>query len=364
MKQIKINAFEKGLVFKNDRLIRVLEQGRYWLGWNEKLEKFSVLTKFAPIRILDIYLEEPAFLNAIQLIELGEEEIALVFEQNRFLEVLDTGRHIFWKENKQLEFQRFNRSDISIPDNIDRSLLYKTPMAEFVRFYTVEAYEKGLLFIDGKLERALEPGVYAFWKNSMILTVYKADMRAQQLELNGQEILTRDKANLRINCSVQYKVLDLQKLVQNKEYEKHIYVAVQLALREQIGAYTLDDLLEKRESLAPALLEELKQKASVLGIELLSCGIRDIILPGDMKEILNQVLIAEKKAQATAILRREETASTRSLLNTARLMEENQVLYKLKEMEYVERIAEKVGSIHIGADSGIAGQLKKLVAGG
>ncbi|HET7899317.1 MAG TPA: ribonuclease H-like YkuK family protein, partial [Flavisolibacter sp.] len=71
------------------------------------------------------------------------------------------------------------------------------------------------------------------------------------------------------------------------------------------------------------------------GVEVNGFGIRDIILPGDVKEIMNQALVAEKKAQANTIMRREETASTRSLLNTAKLMEENTMLWKLKEMEYV-----------------------------
>jgi len=90
--------------------------------------------------------------------------------------------------------------------------------------------------------------------------------------------------------------------------------------------------------MANAVLETTKSEAIKLGVKVLNCGIRDIILTGEMKEIMNQVLIAQKKAQANSITRREETASTRSLLNTAKLMEDNEMLYKLKEMEYVEKI--------------------------
>lgn len=85
-----------------------------------------------------------------------------------------------------------------------------------------------------------------------------------------------------------------------------------------------------------------------------------MILPGDMKEILNQVLMAEKKAQANIIMRREETASTRSLLNTAKLMEENEMLFKLKEMEYVEKIADKISNISVNGAGDIVGQLKQI----
>jgi len=119
---------------------------------------------------------------------------------------------------------------------------------------------------------------------------------------------------------------------------------MQLALREYIGAYTLDEILERKESISTQVVAAIKDKTSEMGIDLLSAGVKDIILPGDVKDIINQVLIAEKKAQANVIMRREETASTRSLLNTAKIMDENKTLYRLKELEYIERISEKISS--------------------
>lgn len=83
-------------------------------------------------------------------------------------------------------------------------------------------------------------------------------------------------------------------------------------------------------------------------------------MPGDVKEIMNQVLVAEKKAQANTIMRREETASTRGLLNTARLMEENTMLWKLKEMEYVEKIADKISNISVSGNGVLIEQLKEI----
>jgi len=76
---------------------------------------------------------------------------------------------------------------------------------------------------------------------------------------------------------------------------------------------------------------------------------------------MNQVLIAEKKAQANVIMRREETASTRSLLNTAKLMEDNEMLFRLKEMEYMEKISEKVGEISLNGGNQAMDQLRTLV---
>ena len=97
-----------------------------------------------------------------------------------------------------------------------------------------------------------------------------------------------------------------------------------------------------------------------LGVQVNGFGIRDIILPGDVKDIMNKVLIAEKNAQANTIMRREETASTRSLLNTARLMEDNAMLWKLKEMEYVEKIADKISNISVSGNGVLIEQLKQI----
>ena len=188
-------------------------------------------------------------------------------------------------------------------------------------------------------------------------------MRQLQLEINGQELLTKDKAAVRINFYTMYKVVDIEKaLLENKDYEKQLYVAMQLVLRAYVGQYTLDELLDRKENIATAVFEDVKTTAQKLGLKVLNCGIRDVILTGEMKEIMNQVLIAQKKAQANTITRREETASTRSLLNTAKLMEENDMLYKLKEMEYVEKIAEKVGEITVNGNGNMVKQLREIFA--
>jgi regulator of protease activity HflC (stomatin/prohibitin superfamily) len=95
------------------------------------------------------------------------------------------------------------------------------------------------------------------------------------------------------------------------------------------------------------------------GFSLRTVGIKDIILPGEMKDILNQVVAAEKAAQANIIKRREETAATRSLLNTAKLMEENPTLLRLKELETLEKITEKVDKLTVFG--GLEGILKDTI---
>jgi membrane protease subunit (stomatin/prohibitin family) len=361
MKKVKVNAYQVGLVFKDGVYQRMLTAGSYWF-WLDKTIYIYDVTKpfFVPIE-LNILLQDKTLADILHVVEVKDNEIVLQYENGLLKNVLNAGRYTYWKSVIQYEFVRADISKINISDNIDTAVLQNRLVAPYVRSYTVESFEKGLLFVDGKFVQALNSGVYYWWKNSTVIHVGKADTRQLQLEVNGQEILTKDKAALRINAWSQYQVVDIEKaLLQNKDYDKQLYVAFQLALREYVAGFSFHELLDKKESIAPFVLQSVKEKVEALGVEVKSFGIRDIILPGDVKEIMNQVLVAEKKAQANTIMRREETASTRSLLNTAKLMEENAMLWKLKEMEYVEKIADKISSISVNGNGMLIEQLKQI----
>jgi len=361
MKKIQISAYQIGLVFKNGAYKKMLKEGKYWFWFGEIVIVYDITKQFiAPVE-LNILMQDKALAEALHVVEVSDNEIVLQYENGLLKQVLTAGRYTFWKGIVNYEFVKADTSKIEITENISRATLLNKLVAPYVRFYAVESYEKAVLFIDGKYTQTLPSGVYYWWKNSIAIIVGKVDTRVQQIEINGQEILTKDKAALRINGYAQYKVMDIEKaLLQNKEYEKQLYVAFQLALREYIGVLTFDELLEKKETIVPFILQAVKISAENLGIAVSSFGIRDIILPGDVKEIMNQVLVAEKKAQANIIMRREETASTRSLLNTAKLMEDNQMLFKLKEMEYVEKIADKINSISVNGNGMLIDQLKQI----
>jgi regulator of protease activity HflC (stomatin/prohibitin superfamily) len=361
MKRVKINAWKKGLVFKDNNLVRVLSEGVYWFWSSEVIVESDMTKRFESVVNLDILLKNEEFANATTIVEVKNNEIVLQYENGLFKEVLTAGRYVYWKGLIKYNFVTVDLNQIEIDAGIDKSLFARKEIAAYMRSFTVEAYEKAVMYIDGKFNKIVESGTYNFWKNSTSIVISRADMRTIQMEIAGQEILTKDKAALRINFYLQYNIADIVKaIVNNKEYDKQLYVLMQLALREFVGALTLDELLEKKENVSEYINESVGAKTGSLGVVLKGSGIRDIILPGDMKDIMNQVLIAEKKAQANTIMRREETASTRSLLNTAKLMEDNAMLFKLKEMEYVEKIAEKINNISLSGGSQIVDQLKQI----
>lgn len=364
MKIITLYEQEIGLVFRKNNFVKALTEGTHLLWFGEKLRTYNINEAFHPPVELNILLQDPTLEYMLEVLTVKDNELALVFKEGIFAEVLSAGRYAFWKGSINYDFQLYDLNELEIPAAIDRKLLIKSTLIPYIRIHIIQSYENGLLFVDGKFVKPLAPGTYYYWKNELSVSVLRADLRVQQMEVSGQEMLTKDKAALRINYFAQYQVVNIEKaLVETNNYNKQLYVLIQLALRAYIGTLTLDELLAKKADVQTFVLDAIAAKALELGVKVSDNGIRDIILPGEVKTIMNQVLIAEKQAQANLITRREETASTRSLLNTAKLMEQNEMLFKLKEMEYVEKIAEKINSISISGSGQVVEQLKAIFAG-
>ena len=360
MKRIRINKGKAALVIRNGDYRRVLTPGLYWVTPFDMVIPYSIDQPFHPPVALDLLLEDETLSEMLTVIEVQDNEIALQYKHGNLKDVLGPDRYAFWKSGPY-SFVKVDLSKIEITEDIDVKSIRRKELVPYIRVCKVDSNEKGVLFVNNQYVKILDPGEYYFWKNAIEVAVSRVDLRTRQLEIPGQEILTRDKAALRVNFIAQYKVVDVEKaLIDNKDCEKQLYHLVQLALRSYVGQYTLDELLDKKNALSTYVLDAIREKSGDLGVEVIDCGVRDIILPGDVKDIMNQVLVAQKKAQANVIMRREETASTRSLLNTARLMESNEMLWKLKEMEYVEKIADKIGEITVSGNGHVIDQLRGI----
>ena len=198
----------------------------------------------------------------------------------------------------------------------------------------------------GSINDGRQPKCFGAYNRDIV--VETVDTRLQNQEVSGQEILTKDKVALRISLIATWQFSDvLLAFAKLNKPAEHLYRELQFALREAIGERTLDTLLENKQSLNKLLLDAVQGKLANFGIDVSSVGLRDIILPGEMKTILAQVVEAQKAAEANVIKRREETNATRSLLNTAKVMEENATALRLKELETLERVAERIDKISV-----------------
>lgn len=363
--KIMIKNDECGLLFKEGNYVKCLKSGKYRLNpfVAYKVVVYDMNKAFEPEgKNLNVFLNDEQLVEQLEVIEVMDHEIAIHFEEGQLCEVLRAGKYAYWKT---LQKHTFKVIDLRIPiveKELDASIITHAKLSTCVSFAEVTQYEKSLLYFDGVFQKVLAPGRYYFWKGPTKVTLKNVDMRQQQLDMTGQEIMTEDKITLRLNFVAHYKIVDPMKIVEVKNYEEQLYILMQLVLREYVGCLKLDDLLQKKQEIGNYVLDKLNGQKDVFGIEFLFAGVKDVILPGEIKDILNTVLIAEKKAQANVITRREETASTRSLLNTAKLMEENQTLYRLKELEFLEKICDKIGNVSLTGGGGLLEQLNTLLA--
>lgn len=361
MKRIVIQVGQVGLLIKNRRVKRLLFEGTYWVFDVFEISIHETNTSLQTPIDIDLLLQSSLLADALEIVHIPQKSIGLVYKNADLHQVLIEGKHAFWKGLHPFTFETVDTTALNIPEGMLRKHLESYLMRPFLRMFTVPNAHKAVFFADGEILSTVGSGSYFFWNNGTEIELQSVDMRQQHLEISGQELLTKDKACVRVNFFVQFRVVAIDKaLVENKDYKNQLYILLQLALRAYVGGFDLDALLSNKDRIASLILSATQEKIANLGVTAVDAGIRDIILPGDMRDIMNQVLVAEKKAQANGIMRREETAATRSLLNTAKLMENNQMLWKLKEMEYVEKIAERVGAISISGKGNVISELKEL----
>jgi len=177
-------------------------------------------------------------------------------------------------------------------------------------------------------------------------------------------MLTKDRIALRVTLTAFRRIVDPQRAVSEvPDVDAWLYRLVQFAIREAVAGRTLDEVLAAKNALDVELRAFVRERLAETGIEVTELGVKDVILPGEIRELVNKVVEAERTAKANLIRRQEETAATRSLLNTARLMEDNPLLLRLKELESLERVVEKVGRIdvHAGEGRGLDALVNNLV---
>jgi len=372
IKYVTIAQHERALVWKDKSFIGVLEPGKRWLvqpfGVVE-IERHDLTTPEFEHSRADFLLKEARTImeRHFDIIELTESQVGLVYKNGKLAGVLAPGkRQLYWKGPIEVRIDRVELTDDpEVPASVARLLARaKQPLAsqvsDAVTVVEVADTSVALLIVDGKLTKLLEPGLHVFWKVQRTIKTELVDRRVQTMEVSGQDILTRDKVSLRVNLTALWQAVDAvaaRGALQN--FVEYVYKELQFALREAIGSRTLDELLGAKGELDREIEATARGKIEQHGIRLASVGIKDVILPGEMKEILNRVVEAEKVAQANLIKRREETAATRSLLNTARLMDENPTLLRLKELETLEKVTEKVDKLTVFG--GLDGVLKDVV---
>ncbi|MBW7621891.1 slipin family protein [Citrobacter portucalensis] len=357
-KKITIRKGQLGLLSRQGDYYQVLDAGEHRLPWFNTPDVLVINTDGSEIpEALAEYLRrfQTAWVEQYCVVaDLTDTEAGALYVNGVLQEILPPGtRRLYWRAEEALKLVRMDTRQVSVPVEVMNAVLQPRRNGtvkgrEAILTVQVPAWHVGVLKIDGETQTLLPPGLTAYWKVNHLIEAEVVDTRLQVLEVGGQEILTKDKVNLRLNLAANWRYGDvLLAFGQLTKPLDHLYRELQFALREAVGTRTLDELLEDKQVIDEVVSAQVKARMTPFGIEVASLGVKDIVLPGDMKAILSQLVEAEKSAQANVIRRREETAATRSLLNTAKVMENNPVALRLKELETLERVAERIDKISV-----------------
>src|SRR5438067_5098428 len=178
---------------------------------------------------------------------------------------------------------------------------------------------RGLWYEDGVLTRVLEAGRYEIPLKRLLLfrpkprvEVQLVDMRERDLTIKGQEILTADKVALRVSIIVQFRVVDPKLALHAVEkYEDRLYSDVQLAARRSLASMTLEEILTNRNELSEDILRDVTESATGYGVAIARADVKDLVFPGNLQEIMNRVLAAERMSQAQLIEARTKAETQR-----------------------------------------------------
>lgn len=364
-RRIKITPHERGLLFREGEFKAVLQPGVHWYLDPLLKLRVDVVSPRNPWLVhedLDLIVKSGKLGTEAIVADLKDHERALVWIDGRFSGVIGSGLHVLWTTEHVVQVEVIDARAMQLV-HADLPVIVRSPGASaLLEVLHVEPGHAGLWFRDGAYQATLGPGTYAFWKGVGTLRLYDVDMKELTIDISGQEIMTADKVTLRLNALVSYRITDpLRSVTVADDAAQVLYRAAQLALREAVGAKDLDTLLVTKDALGSELAARIQPRAAELGITVVTAGIRDVILPGDMKDLMNKVTEAKKAAEASLITRREETAAMRMQANTAKILESSPTLMKLKELEVLEKVADKSNLTVVLGDEGLSNRVVKLL---
>jgi hypothetical protein len=329
IREFTVRKHERGLLFKNGDFVRFLAPAVYRFFDPQRridVERFDLAQPAFEHRLVDYLVRwQPEAIEDMFLrVETGANQIAVITNghrgtwSDRASRALLEGRDS--REGGARRHQRRHRSRARIARTIAADLLARRGSVFEHAVLVREVPEAlGLLYVDGALVRELAPGLHAFWKLDRSVTVELCDVRVRTLEVCAQEVLTKDNVSLCITLSANYRVGDAQIAARAlREPQSFLHKQIQATLRTAVGVRPLDTLLESKAAVGEDIAARLHDRLVALGIELRDIHVKDV-----------------------------------------RLLDDDPAALRLKELEALERITDKVGSVSVYGD--LTGVLNELV---
>ncbi len=199
-------------------------------------------------------------------------------------------------------------------------------------------YERGVIFRLGRVIRAKGPGLIILIP--FIDKMVKVSLRLVAMDVDPQDIITRDNVSVKVNAVIYFRVIDPTKAI--IEVEDYSYAMSQLAqttLRSVCGQAELDDLLSGREKLNAELQEILDTHTDPWGIKVATVELKHIDLPQEMQRAMARQAEAERERRAKIISAEGERQAADRLAEAAAIIDQNPVALQLRYLQTVNEMA-------------------------
>lgn len=233
---------------------------------------------------------------------------------------------------------------------------YRVRVRQIPKEIIIKDTHRGLLYQDGVLDRVLGAGRFKYPRRRPFIDLFRrmpetevvlVDVRERDITIKGQEILTADKVAIRVSIVVRYEVVDpIAAMHEVQSYEERIYTDVQLAARRSLASMSLEAILTNRNQLSDDILSEVKESAAGYGVDIVRADVKDLVFPGNLEQVMNRVLTAERMAEEQIIQARaradvqrldaQTNADTQRIRAEAQAIESRVVAQALADAEMIK----------------------------
>jgi len=199
-------------------------------------------------------------------------------------------------------------------------------------------YERGVIFRLGRVIKAKGPGLIILIP--IIDKMKKVDLRIITLDVQPQDIITRDNVSVKVSAVVYFRVLGPVKAV--IEVENFLFATSQLAqttLRSVCGQVELDELLSEREKINAQIQEILDLDTEPWGIKVSKVEVKDIDLPDEMKRAMAKQAEAERERRSKIINAEGEYQAARKLADAAEIIQKSPMALQLRYLQTLREVA-------------------------
>ena len=199
----------------------------------------------------------------------------------------------------------------------------------------INQYEKGLVFTLGKFTGIREPGLN--FVVPIIQRMVVVDMRVRTVDIQKQQVMTKDNVPVDVNGVVFFKVNKVDDaIIKVQDYEYAIAQYAQTALRDVIGGMTLDTVLVERQQIGDEIRKIVDKETEQWGLDVQVIKLQDIEVPDDLKRIMSRQAAAEREKRAVVIKSEGDRDAAKNLAAAAEVMGKSKGAMQLRTLQTLD----------------------------